>query len=115
MVEYAREKARRVRRLADGVRPDAACRKERPEPFRFLGDEAKRLNCKRFRRFPGLCRRALHAVPFAFLKYIGARFLNVAHRRCKAILPLWRVSLSRRVRRALQALGKGHPGWPRPS
>src|ERR1700733_930703 len=94
MVEHAAEEARRARRLADGVRPDAACRQEGPEPFRFLSDEAKRLNCQRFRRLPVSRCRPFHAVPFAFLKYIRTRFRTVAQRRCNAILPLWRAGYS---------------------
>ena len=51
MVEHAGKKARLARRLANGFRPDAGRGEEGAEPLRLFGDEGKRLNCQRFRRF----------------------------------------------------------------
>ena len=66
MVEDAAKKARLARRVADRVRADAGRGEEGAEPLRFLGDEGKRLNRKRFCRFSGFCHWRLHRVPFAF-------------------------------------------------
>ena len=51
MFEHARQKARFACRLADILMRNAGDRQERPEPLRIFGEEAKRLNSQRFRRF----------------------------------------------------------------